>query len=405
MVGRADWMSGYWYWQSDEQLLGPFTAAEFDRLSQSGHIRSGDPVWHDTWSNWQPYEHNPLEPPPLPSVVSRAPPLFSVHISQLLTDHLGELGIPCNKETQYQYVVILNELLRSATDNKNSRFSSVGLADEEAFYSAVSLLHDLVIACCKRKSDSFFHVIKQEQCNCIWRHRDLEKAFAEGIDSIEACPPPDVFTVVTERYLGQGLHSATFEWLLVDAIVASEIYWLGEEIKRDPSEFAGGFSWSPFVRDMEDIADYNVSRGNSNKLFWVRLRRHFFENFLLSFSLFVVSLSAAIWADINELIELRNMAVLAAGLAAVFVLMCLARGLWMFFRALLGIKPEGEMKGALELRRKMLAAYRKLERGTATNPRRIRSVLAKIVRGGAGWNPNVFPLLDRAIQRSSSRWS
>jgi hypothetical protein len=87
------------------------------------------------------------------------------------------------------------------------------------------------------------------------------------------------------------------------------------------------------------------------------------------------------------------------------VLICMARGLGTLIRVLLGVKPEGEMKGQLELRRKMLAAYSKLERGIATNPRRIRSVLARIVRGGAGWNPNVFPLLDRVIQRSASRWS
>jgi hypothetical protein len=405
MVGRAGWMSGYWYWQSDERLLGPFTAVEFDRLSQAGHIRSGDPVWHHTWSSWQPYGHNPLEPPPVPSVVSHVPPLFSVRISKLLADHLDKIGIPRHKQTQYQYAVILNELLQSALDNKNSRFSSIRLADEKAFYSAVSLLHDLVIACSKCKSDSFFHVIKQEQYKCIWRHRDLEKAFAEGIGSVEACPPPDVFTKVTERYLGQDLYSETFEWILVDATVASEAYWLGEEIKREPSQFAGGFSWRPLAHDMEDIADYNVSKGNANKLFWLRLRRHFYESFVFSFSLLVISLSALIWADINDLAELRNIAALIFGLASIFVLISVAQGLWAFIRALLGIKPEGKMKGALKLRRKMLAAYRKLEGGIATNPRGIRSVLAKIVRGGAGWNPNVFPLLDRVIQRSASRWS
>jgi hypothetical protein len=94
--------------------------------------------------------------------------LFSVRISQLLADHLDEIGIPRHKQTQYQYAVILNELLQSAIDNNNSRFSSIGLADEEAFYSAVSMLHDLVIACCRRKNESFFHVFNQEQYKCIW---------------------------------------------------------------------------------------------------------------------------------------------------------------------------------------------------------------------------------------------
>jgi hypothetical protein len=405
MVDRANWKSGYWYWQSDEQLFGPFTAAEFNRLSQSGHIRSGDLVWHDGWSTWQPDGHNPLKPSPVPSVVSRVRSPVSVRTSQLLADHLDELGITRLKQTQYQYVVILRELLGSGHDNKNSRFSCLELADEEAFYSAVSLLHDLVIACSERKSDSFVHVVPPQQYKYIWRHRDLKKAFAEGIDSIEACPPPEVFTTVTKRYLNQELHSATFEWVLVDAIVASEIYWLGEEIKRDPSEFTGDFSWNPFARDMGEIEDYNAARGNAEKLFWIRSRRHLFRNLAVCFSLFSVSLVAAILADINDLPQLRNVATLIVGLAAALMLIFIARGLWTFIRALLGSKREGEMKGALQLWRKMLSVYHKLERGVATNPRRIRNALARIVRGGAGWNTNVFPLLDRGIQRSASRWS
>jgi hypothetical protein len=63
------------------------------------------------------------------------------------------------------------------------------------------------------------------------------------------------------------------------------------------------------------------------------------------------------------------------------------------------------MTGALVLWRKMLSAYDELEGGTATNPRRIRKVLARIVREGAGWNANVFPLLDKIIERSAGRWS
>jgi hypothetical protein len=398
-------MSGYWYWQSNEQLLGPFTRAEFDRLSQSGHIRSGDPVWHDTWPNWQFYGHNPFDPPPVPAIVSCVPSSLDARIAKLLAYHLDEIGIPHHEQTQFQYVVILRELLGSAGDQKNSRFANIGLAQEEAFYSAVSLLHDLVIACSKRESDAFVHAVSLEQYKCVWQHRDLKKAFAEGVDSIEACPPPDVFTTVTERYLGQELHSATFEWVLVDAIIASEVYWLGEEIKRDPSEFTGDFSWNPFARDMGEIEDYNAARGNAEKLFWIRSRRHLFRNLAVCFSLFSVSLVAAILADINDLPQLRNVATLIVGLAAALMLIFIARGLWTFIRALLGSKREGEMKGALQLWRKMLSVYHKLERGVATNPRRIRNALARIVRGGAGWNTNVFPLLDRGIQRSASRWS
>jgi hypothetical protein len=299
----------------------------------------------------------------------------------------------------------LNELLTSARDCKNSRFSSAELVEEEAFYAAISLMHDLVIACSRRRRDPIAGVANPERYKCIWRHRDLRKAFAEGVDSIEACPSPDVFTQVTERYLGQELHSATFGWILVDAIVASEIYWLGEEVKRDPSEFSGSFAWDPFGRDMDEISDYNAVKGDANRLFWVRFRRRLAGGLLIFLYFAALPIGVAVWADVNDLDEFRNVAVTIVGAAVAFALFNLGRWIWTFIRVLMGGKREGGTTGAIVLWRKMLSAYDELEGGTVTNPRRIRKVLARIVREGAGWNANVFPLLDKVIQRSAGRWS
>lgn len=405
MVGLGDGTSGYWYWQSAEQLRGPLSAPEFDRLSRSGFIKSGDLVWHNTWAEWRPFGGSVALPPPIPPAFPRGPAAFSGRISRLLAEHLDNIGILHHEKNQYQYVTALNELLTSVRDCKNSRFSSAEMVEEESFYAAVSLMHDLVTACSQRRRDPIAGVANPERYKCIWRHRDLRKAFAEGVDSIEACPSPDVFTSITERYLGQELHSATFGWILVDAILASEIYWLGEEVKRDPSEFSGSFAWDPFGRDMDEISDYNAVKGDADKLFWVRLKRRLAGGVFIFLYVVALPIGVGVWSDVNDLHELRNAAVAIVGLASVFALFYLGRRLWAFIRVLLGGKSESGMTGALVLWRKMLSAYDELEGGTATNPRRIRKVLARIVREGAGWNANVFPLLDKIIERSAGRWS
>jgi hypothetical protein len=405
MVGLGDGTSGYWYWQSDDQLRGPLSATEFDRLSRSGSIKSGDLVWHNSWAGWRPYGCNVARPPPVPRDFARVPAAFSGCTSRLLDEHLDSIGVPQHGKNQYQYVTVLNELLTSARDCKNSRFSSAELVEEEAFYAAISLMHDLVIACSRRRRDPIAGVANPERYKCIWRHRDLRKAFAEGVDSIEACPSPDVFTQVTERYLGQELHSATFGWILVDAIVASEIYWLGEEVKRDPSEFSGSFALDPFGREMDEISDYNAVKGDANRLFWVRFRRRLAGGLLIFLYFAALPIGVAVWADVNDLDEFRNVAVTIVGAAVAFALFNLGRWIWTFIRVLMGGKREGGTTGAIVLWRKMLSAYDELEGGTVTNPRRIRKVLARIVREGAGWNANVFPLLDKIIERSAGRWS
>lgn len=398
-------MSGYWYWKSDGQLWGPFSEAEFERLTQSDQVGSGDLVWHSAWSNWQPYSHDCLQRPPIPSGVALANYSPIEPVTRLVDEHLDHIGVPRHKQNEYQYVIILKELLESARENKKSRFSSIEMADEDLFYSAVSLMRDLVVACSDRGAEPFVGIANPERYKSIWRHRDLKKAFAEGADSREACPPPEVFSLVLERYHAEGLHSATFEWVLLDAMVASEIFWLGEEVKKNPSEFTRSFSWHPFERDMDEIEEYNAVRGNAGKLRGARLKRHLVREVFVNLYVFGLPIGLAVWADVNNLYGLRDALAMIVVVVVLVAFARMARWLWTAVRALVRAEPVGGIEEALQLWRNMLAPYSELEDGTASNPRRIRKRLARVVADGVGWNPNILPLLDRVIQRSGSCWT
>lgn len=81
---------------------------------------------------------------------------------------------------------------------------------------------------------------------------------------------------VAMDYLRQELRCPKFEVLLVDALVASEVYAFGEELKRNPSRYSKRFSFDELARSTNEYRAYEEAKGNLDKLGW-RLAEMGFE--------------------------------------------------------------------------------------------------------------------------------
>ena len=236
----------------------------------------------------------------------------------------------------------------------------------------------------------------------IWRHRDLGQAFRDGFTSKEACPMDQAsIGAVADEYLQQDMRSPKFEVLLLDALVAREVYAYGEELKQNPSRWVKRFSLNQIERVMGELKAYDEAKGNLDKLTWAWMKSNLKWALVRAAFLYGVPIGVAwIAAENNQ----GGVAFAAGAFVAVLVAYRLLSWVWRKLRSLFQMPAKEPIEKVFELHAKMVGAYNELKGGTSSSPQRVREVLAKVADEGAAWDPGVFSILDAAIARSRGNW-
>lgn len=404
-------MTDVWFVQRGDDRWGPLTKSEFDALSATGHLRGGDWIWTNSWLAWRAYEdlqpRAAAQPPPLPrldtvSIDSRhGPELLSVQdaLARLVNEHLQEIGIDPAHSAEYQYTQIFHELLVGVGGGKSwtedSLRCEIGRAHE--------LLSELTRAFEGNHVDWGHQRTGGARYLKLWQHRDLRRAFNEGFGSEHACPlERESLARIPPKYLAQDMRSPTFEALLLDALVATEIYYFGEELKENPSRYVKKSIWSNSIeRSIQEMTAYRETKGRLDQLNWRWLRLRFKRN-IMRFAIVYVAPIGIILAAGSQ--GWGSLAVVVLTVFAFFLGYRLVSWVWRKIRGLFRDQPAEPLERALELHQKMILAYDHLQGGTSVSPRRAREVLAKVADEGAAWDPGVFALLDAACARSTGGW-
>jgi len=206
---------------------------------------------------------------------------------------------------------------------------------------------------------------------------------------------------LADEYLQQDLRSPKLEVLLVDALVAREVYAYGEELKQNPSRFMRNFSFGRLVRTMNEFEAYDEAKGNLDKLTWAWMKTS------LKWALIRAALLYGVPIVVAWLAAERNYGGIAFA-AGAFVAVLVAYGqlswIWRKLCSLFQEPAKEPIEKAFELAGKMVLAYNGLQEGTSSSPQRVREVLARFADEGAAWDPRVFSILDAAIARSRGNW-
>lgn len=406
-------MSGSWFIRRGEEQWGPLTQAQFEELRDGGRIRDDDWVWCSHWDSWQRPRDLPLAgafpPPPLPAAknevalespegVKRVTPREA--LTRLVGEHLRDLRIENKHRARYQYVELLDELLPDVERPDAKPWTESRLRD--AVERASELITSFQWGCSRNDRRGEPPPDPPECYRVIWRHRDLARAFREGYASEEACPMDRESVAETAvEYLKQELRSPKFEVLLVDALVASEVYAFGEVLKENPSQYSRRFSFGQLARSMSEFQAYNEAKGDLDKLMWVWLKRSLKRAMIREALLFGIPIALAVYATTMnwEGLALAAMGFVAAafGYRALSWLRRKARGL-------LRLPADEPLLKAFELHHRMVNAYEELKGGASSSPSRVREVLAKLADEGAVWDASVFAILDTAVARSPGTW-
>ena len=207
---------------------------------------------------------------------------------------------------------------------------------------------------------------------------------------------------LADAYLRQELRSPKFELLLVDALVAMEVYSFGEELKQYPSRYMKAFSLKTLVVAKNELVDYREAKGNLDKLTWTWMKRSLKWALIRAAFLYGVPIGVAWLAAVNNQGEI---AFAAGAFVAVLVAYGLLSWIWRKLRSLFQEPAKEPLVKMFELQGKMvLLAYNELKEGTSSSPQRVREVLAKVADEGAAWDRRVFSILDAAIARSRGNW-
>ena len=322
------------------------------------------------------------------------------YVQSLISEAIISRGIPTNKRSPHQFEIITRQLMESKMPDISERRNWHKVANERLEQILAMLEYFASISNSKmwcEEADA--HKIWKQQ-NPLWRHRELSRAFGEGTESTEAADlEREALSQIAEEYLREGVRSPEFERILVDALLATEIYKYGEAIKKNPSRFESRFSLDPFERDMKESKRYLDAKGDIQKIGFTRLRE-WSEGALTKFFLLIVFPISGIWYGAIRSID--SLTVLSAIALALVVGFYVVRGCWRFIQRLFGRKKTA-IEAAVNLHGKMVDAYNEL-RGPTTSPTRIRELLSRVAAEGAVWDPSVFAVLDIAIQRSPGSW-
>jgi hypothetical protein len=231
----------------------------------------------------------------------------------------------------------------------------------------------------------------------IWRHRDMSRWFREGQESSEAFSVhKEGLAGVAGQYLTQTGRSAELERVLVDAMVAEELRAFGVEIKKWPQQFdRRSMRWNSLEKMTEFAELYDKAKGNLAEMSKAADKRNLQK----------AGNKLAVWIGLPALLILlgvmgNNNALLRLGIGAIIVVIAFSvlAGLTRPFR-----KRQPGLERASELWKKMRQAYDSLDGGTIS-PQRVREELLKSSAEGAGWNSEVFAILDEAVARSPGIW-
>ncbi len=394
-------MSEEWLIRRGEERLGPVSRREFDELRKRGHIRNDDWVC-TTWSTWERFieaKHAFSGQVVLETPEGFKPLPLKEALAFLVDEHLQSIEIPPRERRRYQYVELLQDLLRGV-ENDGAHWTENKL--REALNRAIELIENLSSAC--RRNDD--HAAPQpdvpERYREIWRHRNLKWAFQEGFTCKDACPMDrDSINYLSVEYLRQDLRSPKLEVLLVDAMVAREVYAYGEELKQNPSRYLKRFTLDQIGRTMNELEAYDEAKGNLDKLMWAWMKGTLKWAAIKGAILYVMPIVIA-WLAIER--KWEGVSLAAIGFLVFLVGYQIISWSWRKLRSLFQKPEKGPLERAFELHGKMALAYNELNGGTAASPRRIREVLAKVADEGAAWDPGVFSILDVAIGRSAGNW-
>jgi len=308
--------------------------------------------------------------------------------------HLRRLGIEPKECWKYQYSDLLTDLLREVVNGQG-----VVADPNDVVYRAGSLIDSFLWAC--RRNDTDEEPGQPERYGIIWRHRDLAKAFREGFTSKEACPmDKNQIVDVAEMYMKQNLRSPKLESLLVDALIAKEVYYFGEDLKQTPSKYLINFLFR-FLLISNEIEAYDKAKGNFDKLSIVWLKGGI-KIFLLKFSLFY--LAPVVIALLAAAVGVPAISVIAIMFVSVLAAYQLLSWVWRKLRSLFREPDKDPLTKAFELHAQMIRAYSELRGGPSSSPQRVREMLVSAADQGAMWEPVVFSILDAAIARSKGNW-
>lgn len=293
-------------------------------------------------------------------------------LAYLVDEHLQNLRIERKERWKYQYVELLLDMLRNIGNPDGAPWTKDRL--QGAIDQASELIERLWRVC--QRTDDYGDCPRDEpdRYRLIWKHHDLMRAFQEGFTSKEACPM-DRYDIASfaDEYLQQELRSPKFEVLLVDALVAKEVYAYGDD----------------------------EAKGNLGKLTWTWMKSSLKWALVRAALLYVVPIGVAwIAAENNR----GGLAFAAGAFVAVLVAYQLLSWIWQKLRSLFQVPAKAPAEKVFELHGKMVLAYNELKGGTSTSPQRVREALAKVADEGAAWEPSVFSVIDAAIARSRGNW-
>lgn len=394
-------MSGDWYVRRDDQQWGPISLREFDELRAMGRLLSTDWVWQSGWPDWRRWEEVSSDarsqaiPPPIPITgLTRPTSLPREAIEAALQEHFDNLGLSRRGRQKSEYAALIRDLVQKSTPRDTTALQSAIRSSEE-------LVYQLWSACRRRDNDAIPNE-PDERLEVVWRHRDLTTAFKRGYTSDEACPiSRESLSVLANDYLNQELRSGRFEALLVDAMVASETYEYGEELKSHPSRFEQNVGLRLF-KMFDEIDDYGESKGDFEKLQILWLKRGsiaLIRRIAVFWLLPIIIIYGAFQAGYP------TTGGVVATLFAIGVALNVIGWAWRKLRSLFRDEPKSSQVKAFELHAQMVEAYFALKDGAASSPTRVREVLAKAADHGAAWDASVFSLLDTAIARSPGHWA
>jgi hypothetical protein len=321
-------------------------------------------------------------------------------LAHLIDEHLRSMQFETKKRREYQYLELLLDLLPDVGKPDRGVWTEDKLRD--AIKRASSLIESFRYA--SQQSGDFVEppLDEPERYRVIWRHRDLGRAFREGFTSTDACPTyRGSFVDVASAYLRQESRSPKFEVLLVDALVASEVYTYSEELKRNPSRWVKQFSLNWLALTMDESSAYYEAKGNLDKLAWARLKTNLKRSLILAALIYGAPIGIA-WLAIKN--NREGIVLTAVAFLVLVVGYQLLRWMWRRLRSLFRTPDKEPLVQAIELHGKMVRAYEELRSGTSSSPQRVREVLAKLADEGAVWEPEVFSILDVALARSAGNW-
>ncbi|WP_139247941.1 hypothetical protein [Hyphomicrobium sp. CS1GBMeth3] len=304
--------------------------------------------------------------------------------------HLDEWASEDAPSFKVQYAKLLSDLIRRAPERDEIEI-------EGAVYEAGALVFGFAQACHVETYLTQPLVRPKE----IWRHRQVSASVRDGYTSPEYSHGNlEDLAGVAESYIDSEFQSSTFEVLIVDAIIATEITSFAEEIKRSPSRFFKRASMFSLWFDSGEYGRYVMSKGDSGKLMWLTLKDRLRSAIGIIGFLYVLPLALAWLAAEYQYNELA--AIIALFVVVVFISRCALRLLRVVKRLL--SREADPLTKVSALVGKMTQAYDELRAGEASSPQRVRELLVRAADDGAVWPPVLFSILDRAIQRGQGNW-